>query len=200
MSEADFVARSRPWDRYATDYRALVMLARARGWPVIASNVPRPIASAVSRKGLAELDTLPPGSRVWAARDISCPHDAYYARFAEEMKGHSAGGGPPTATDQAQMLATTDHFYEAQCVKDETMGESISRALARAGDDAIVVHFDGAFHSDFRQGTVARALRRNPGIRSLVITAVPSSDPWSASIGENASRADYLIFTRKPAP
>ena len=68
MSEADFLAKSRPWDRYATDYRALVMLARARGWPVIASNVPRPIASAVSRKGLAALDTLPPTSRAWAAR------------------------------------------------------------------------------------------------------------------------------------
>ena len=114
------------------------------------------------------------------------------------MKGHSAGGGPPTATDQAQMLAMTDRFYEAQCVKDETMGESIAQALARAGDDAIVVHFDGAFHSDFRQGTVARALRRSPNIRSLVITAVPAADPWSASIGDNAPRADYLIFTRRP--
>ena len=200
MSEADFLAKSRPWDRYATDYRPLVVLARARGWPVIASNIPRPIASAVSRQGLAALDTLPATSRAWAARDISCPHDDYYARFAEEMKGHSAGGGPPTASDPAQMQALTDRFYEAQCVKDETMGESIARALERAGEHAIVVHFDGAFHSDFRQGTVARTLRRSPSIRSLVITAVPTSDPSSASIGDNAIRADYVVFTRKSVP
>jgi uncharacterized iron-regulated protein len=200
MTEADFLAKSRPWERYATDYRALVMLARARGWPVVASNVPRPIASAVSRNGLAALDTLPATSRAWAARDISCPHDAYYARFADEMKGHSAGGGPPTATDPAQMLAMTDRFYEAQCVKDETMGESIAQALVRGGEDAIVVHFDGAFHSDYRQGTVARTMRRVPNLRSLVITAVPTPDPSSAPIGDNAMRADYVIFTRKNAP
>jgi uncharacterized iron-regulated protein len=200
MSETEFLAKARPWDRYVTDYRPLVVLARARGWPVIASNIPRPIASAVSRQGLAVLDTLPAAPRSWVARDISCPHDAYYARFAEEMKGHSAGGGPPTASDPAQMQAMTDRFYEAQCVKDETMGESIARALARAGDDAIVVHVDGAFHSDFREGTVARTLRRSPTIHSLVITAIPTSDPSNASIDDNVRRADYLIFTRRSVP
>src|SRR5205823_13287665 len=101
IPESEFLARSRPWDRYATDYRALVQLARARGWPVLAANVPRPIASAVSRKGLAALDTLPAASRAWVAREISCPHDAYFDRFAESMKTHSAGGGPATATDTA---------------------------------------------------------------------------------------------------
>jgi uncharacterized iron-regulated protein len=197
MSEADFLATSRPWPAYATDYRPLIMLARARGWPVIAANVPRPIASAVSRKGLAALDTLSPASRSWAAREFSCPHDAYYTRFAAEMTGHSAGGGPPTATDSVQMAAMTDRFYEAQCVKDETMGESIARALARAGSDGIVVHFNGAFHTDFRQGTAARALRRATGARVVVITAVPSSDPLTAPMGDALVRADYVIFTKK---
>lgn len=200
VSEAEFLAKSRPWERYATDYRALVMLARVRGWPVVAANVPRPIASAVSRKGLAVLDTLSVTSRALAARDISCPHDAYYTRFAQEMTGHSAGTGPATASDVAQMLAMTDRFYEAQCVKDETMGESIARALSRAGEDAIVVHFNGAFHSDYRQGTVARTMRRLPNRRALVITAVPTTDPSGAPSGDNALRADYVIFTRKGAP
>src|ERR1043166_3754058 len=49
LGEADFLAQSRPWERYATDYRPMVQLARARGWPVVAANVPRPMASAVSR-------------------------------------------------------------------------------------------------------------------------------------------------------
>jgi uncharacterized iron-regulated protein len=196
MSEADFLATSRPWDRYATDYRPLVMLARARGWPVVASNVPRSIASAVSRRGLTALDTLPETSRVWAARNISCPHDAYYARFADEMKGHPAGG-PPPAMDPTQIPARVDRFYDAQCVRDETMAESIYEALAKAGEGAIIVHFNGAFHSDYRQGTVARALRHSPNMRSLVITVVPTVDPSSASIADNAPRADYVIFTRK---
>lgn len=200
LSEAEFLTKSRPWDRYATDYRGLVMLARARGWRVVAANVPRPIANAVSRKGLSAIDTLSPASRAWAAAQFVCAHDAYYARFAQEMTGHGAGGGPPTASDTAQMAAMTDRFYDAQCVKDETMAESIVRALERAGGDAIVVHFNGAFHSDYRQGTVMRVARRLPDLRRLVITAVPTASPASEPMGDNARRADYVIFTRKGAP
>ena len=198
MSEADFLARSRPWDRYATDYRGLVMLARARGWRVVAANVPRPIASAIGRKGLAAIDTLPPSSRTWLADTFSCPNDAYYTRFAQEMTGHSAGGGPPTAADSAGMLAMTQRFYEAQCIKDETMAESIVRALGHPGGERIVVHFNGSFHSDYGQGTAQRVSRRFPDVRRLLITAVPVIDPATAALGEHGARADYVIFTRAP--
>jgi len=116
------------------------------------------------------------------------------------MTGHSAGGGPPTAADTAQTTAMTDRFYEAQCVKDETMAESIVRAFERLGGNAIVVHFNGAFHSDYRQGTVMRVARRLPELRRIVITAVPMDSPASEPIGDNARRADYVIFTRKSAP
>jgi uncharacterized iron-regulated protein len=188
MSEADFLAKSRPWDRYATDYRPLVVLARARGWPVVAANVPRPIASAVGRKGLAALDSLPPASRAHAARDNNCLHDRYYDLFVEQMQGHTM---PDTGM--------VGRFYAAQCVKDETMGESVANALARAGGDAIVVHFDGSFHSDNGLGTVARALRRAPNAKHVIITAVPVADPVSAKTAEYAQRADFVIFTQKPA-
>ena len=193
ISEVDFVAKSRPWPRYETDYRPLVILARARGWPVIAANVPRPIASAVSKGGLSAIDTLSRDARSWAAASFMCVHDAYYTRFAREMTGHSAGGGPPTATDPAQMLQMTDRFFEAQCVKDETMAESISEAVARdestgtrigSESEPIVVHFTGSFHSDYRQGTVQRTLRRRPGLRTFVITAIPSTDPATEPLGD----------------
>ncbi len=197
ISEGDFLARSRPWERYTTDYRAMVELAHARGWPVVASNVPRRIASAVSRKGLAVLDTLAATERAFAARENSCPRDAYYDRFAESMKGHSAGGGPPTAADSAAMRAMTDRFYEAQCVKDEAMAESIVAARAKA-PGAIVFHVDGAFHSDFGLGTAARVRRRDPGARTVVLTAIPVDDPATASPAEHAARGDFVIVTRKP--
>jgi len=99
IPETEFIAKSRPWDRYVTDYRPMVELAKARGWPVIAANVPRPMASAVGRKALAALDTLTPTERGWAARDIQCPDDAYRARFMEDMKGHSAGGAASSPGD-----------------------------------------------------------------------------------------------------
>jgi len=200
IAETDFLARSHPWDRYTTDYRALIELARARGWPVIGANVPRGYATAVSHAGMAALDSLAAASRALAARDLVCPHDAYYGRFAEEMKGHSAGGGPPTAGDTADARAVTDRFYEAQCLKDETMGESITAGLARAGKGAIVVHFDGSFHSDFGQGAAARARRRAPNAKIIVLTAVSVDDPAHADAAAYAARGDYVILTRKSPP
>lgn len=197
ITEAAFLEKARPWDRYPTDYRPLMLLARARGWLVVAADAPRPIAAAVSHRGLAALDSLPAASRAWVAGELSCPHDAYYTRFADAMSDHSAGGGPPTPADAAQARAMIDRFYLAQCVKDETMGESIARAYSRAGEDAIVVHFNGAFHTDYGQGTAARARRRLPEARSLVITAVPSDDPIAERVDDAATRADYIIFTRK---
>jgi uncharacterized iron-regulated protein len=197
LSESDFLARSRPWPRYATDYRPLVELAKARGWPVIASNIPRPMASAVGRKGLVGLDTLSPAERLHAAREIVCPKDDYHARFMEQMQGHGAGA-PPGAGDTLP-TAMAERFYLAQCVKDETMAESIVEARRRAPRNAIVVHVNGAFHSDYGQGTVDRVLRREPGWKVALVTAIPSPDPGSVPIAPLSGRADVVVLTRAPA-
>jgi len=198
MSEGDFLAKSRPWERYTTDYRAMVELARARGWTVVAANVPRRHASTVSRKGIGAIDSLPAGERGEVARELQCPRDdQYYARFAESMRGHSAGSGPASATDSATMRSMTNRFYEAQCVKDETMAESIVAALAKESG-AVVLHVDGAFHSDFGLGTAARVKRRLTGVRTLVLSAIPVSDPASATFSEYADRGDVIVLTRKP--
>ena len=196
ISENDFIAKSRPWDRYVTDYRPMVELAKEKGWPVVASNIPRPMASAVGRKALAALDTLTPAERAWAARDIQCPDDAYRARFMETMRGHSNGNAAPSPGDTLSTAVAT-RFYQAQCIKDETMAESIVDARTRAPRNAIVVHYDGAFHSDYRQGTVDRVRRRAPNTRLAVVTAVPVVDPPAATLADHAGRADFIIFTKR---
>lgn len=199
ISEKNFLDGARPWDRYATDYRPMVELARVHGWPVIAGNVPRRIASAVSRRGLAVLDTMNKTDRAYAAAQNMCPKDkdTYYLKFAQSMTGHSAGGGPPTAGDAAAMAKMTDLFYEAQCVKDETMGESIANAMAK-WPGRLVYQVDGAFHSDAGLGTAARVKRRVPSAKTVVLTGVPVKDLATADPKEHADRADYLLFTRAP--
>jgi uncharacterized iron-regulated protein len=196
VSERDFLARSRPWERYSTDYRRLIELARERKWRVVAANVPRPLASAIGRKGLAALDTLTSKERTYAARENSCPRDDYHARFMESMQSHSSGSGPSRASDSLP-TAMAERFYLAQCVKDETMAESIVDARSAASRDAIVVHFDGAFHSDYSQGTVARVKRRQPGWSLAVVSAVPVPDPAVAPIVTRSGQADFIIFTRR---
>ena len=199
LSEKDFLAGSRPWDRYTTDYRAMVELSRIRGWPVVAANVPRRIAGAVGRKGLAVLDTMSATDRAYAAKQHICPKDAYYANFVETMSGmagHGAGGAQLSAADVAAATARTDRFYEAQCVKDETMGESVADALMKAGNGAVVFHVDGAFHSDFGLGTAERTRRRAPSASTLVITAVPLTDLATAKGADYKRRGDFVLFTR----
>ena len=131
-TEAEFLARTRPWPNYATAYRPLVELARAHHWPVIAANVPRPLASAVGRKGLVALDSLSATQRLTAARENVCPMDDYHARFMDEMHAHSTGSGGAAEPGDSLPTAMAERFYVAQCVKDETMAESIVRAKQSA--------------------------------------------------------------------
>ncbi len=197
ITEAEFLARSRPWPRYATDYRALIELAKSRGWRVVAANVPRPLASAVGRTGLGVLDTMTAAGRTLAARELSCPDDDYRARFLEQMRSHSPGSGAVPQPGDTLPTAVAERFYLAQCVKDETMAESIVEALRSAPRNAIAVHFNGAFHSDYGQGVVDRVRRREPRWELAVVTAVPVQDPAAAPAAPQGSRADFVIFTRR---
>ena len=193
-TEEAFLAGSRPWPRYATDYRPLVELARSRGWPVVAGNVPRRIAAGVSRAGLDTLAALPEAERAWAAAERECPRDAYHALFAEQMQAHPM---PGTAEEQS---AAVDRFYAAQCLKDETMAESVVRSLERHGPGALVVHFNGAFHTDRRLGIVPRVQRRAPSARVVVVSAVPVADLDRVDPAEFRDRGDFVLFTRRPSP
>ncbi len=95
IGHEEFLARSRPWSAYMTDYHPLVELAKARGWPVVAANVPRPLASAVGRVGLAALDTLSAAERAirGAGDRLSrrCLSRALHGRDAHPQRGRRRG-------------------------------------------------------------------------------------------------------------
>src|SRR5690606_2583432 len=121
----------------------LVEIARSSGWPVIAANVPRAHASAVAKGGLAALDALTSAERLHVARDLECPFDAYFERFADAMNRHPMPGAEKQSDEERR--ATSERYYFAQCVKDETMAESIVREVEREGrTPGPVVHYTGA--------------------------------------------------------
>jgi len=193
IDEAAFLEDSRPWKNYPGDYKPLVELARERRWPVIAANVPKALASAVAKAGLDALQSLTPEQKAWIPADISCPKDAYFERFVKTMGGHPAGEGPDAVAKQAAMV---ERYYYSQCLKDEAMGEAVARAAKGPGEGPLVVHYNGAFHSDFALGAAERAKRRLPGSRVAVITMLPvASVDGLAPTGEDRKRADYLVYT-----
>ena len=205
--EASFLRNSRPWPNYADDYRPLVELAKLLQWPVIAADIPRPLAAVVSHGGLQALDTINRTVRTeQIAADISCPHDDYFKLFSEVMGDGSHGdatGGKPANADSVKAAAVVaaamiERFYQAQCVKDETMGESIARAYTTAkakGEGALVVHMNGSFHTDFALGTTQRTLSRVKDVKHVLISIVPVPNLDAIDAKRMRKRADYLVFT-----
>src|SRR5262245_11845053 len=193
INESEFLKVSRPWPNYATDYRPLVEFARTKGWPVIAANVPRKYASEVARGGTSVLDQLPQADRDAVAVAISAPKDDYFKRFAEAMGAHPIGtAGNKSELEEREMM---DRFYLAQCVKDDTMAESIARAYNRSMEPKpLIVHFNGAFHSDYRLGTAARVRTRLDKARVAVVSIVPQEQLDSIEAAEYRERGDYIVF------
>ena len=195
VEEEDFLQAARPWPRYQSDYKPLVDFAIGKSWPVIAANVPRPIAAEVAKGGLAVLAAKTVDERKLFAADLACPATGdYFKRFAEAMGDHPGA-------DEATTRQTTERYYQSQCVKDETMAESIAQAVAAndaAGQKRIIVHYNGAFHSDFGQGTVERTRRRLRDKRIVVISVLPVGDLDAISPnGDERKRGDYLVYTAK---
>jgi hypothetical protein len=65
---------------------------------------------------------------------LQCPHCHHFDRFAEQMGGgsHQAGSSSAAGPD-----TTTERYYWAQCVKDETMASRLRRrSRSRRGDSA----------------------------------------------------------------
>ena len=194
-TESAFLASARPWPRYATDYRASVEFARDHHIPLVASNVPRRLAAEVAKSGLAALQGVG-ADRTLVAADLQCPLAGdYYDRFIKAMTDHTASETTPSA----DAAAKTDRYYLAQCVKDETMGESIAAAVTKAADrHAVLVHYNGTFHSDYAEGAAGTTRRRLPARRVVVVSIVPVSDlDVVKPVDDDLKRADYLVYTVK---
>ncbi len=194
ISEQDFLKNSRPWPRYATDYKPLIEFAKAKGWRVIAGNVPRRYASQVSKAGLSAPDKLPSNERGFVAKELTCPPDDYFKKFNESMSEHPGDKNSGMPKMDAAMI---ERMYQAQCVKDETMGESIANAL-QTSPAALVIHYNGAFHSDYRLGTAARVQRRTPKSKIKIVSAIPVENLDDLKGDAERKRGDYLLFTLKP--
>jgi uncharacterized iron-regulated protein len=190
ISEEAFLKGSRPWPNYPGDYRPLIEFAKAHRWRVVAANVPRKLASSVATGGLDAVSHLPDSVRAWAAADFGCPtNDDYFARFGQAMAEHPMGPGGPTI----------ENMYRAQCVKDETMAESIVRARSDAAAP-LVIQYNGDFHSDFGEGTAERVKRRLPKARMMVISAIPVPKLDSVDAKAMRRQGDWLLFVLGPRP
>jgi len=187
IDEEVFLSKTRPWNNYATAYRPLVEFAKEHRFPVIAMNVPRRYAAVVARSGIQGLEALNPDEKKWIAKEVKPLNDEYRKRFVSLMTGRHKPG--PMA------MMTPQKMYEAQCLKDDTMAESIDSFLDEHSSTRIV-SYQGAFHSDFRLGIVKKLLMLRPDLNITVVSVVPVEDPETVDRAEHAGRGDIIVFVK----
>ena len=156
-----FEAECRLWDNYSTDYEPLVYYAKANHLPVIATNVPRRYASVVKDHGLSFLDSLSV-----EAKSYLPPLPIKYVKN-EEAK---AGFEMMKLMSGKAKNANADFMSQAQAIKDATMAWHIAQTLKQRGGH--LVHFNGAYHSDARNGIIPYLLQYRPGTTTCVVRSV----------------------------
>ncbi|HRX76943.1 MAG TPA: ChaN family lipoprotein, partial [Candidatus Cloacimonadota bacterium] len=166
ITEDEFIELSRVWPGYEQDYRPLIMYAKEHQLPVVAANVPTNYSGQVTRNSWDFIADLPESERRLIASEFSAPQDAYYDAFMQTMQTIGGHHIDPQSLE---------YYYQAQCLKDDTMAESIYIALDYY-KKARILHFNGAFHSQGFLGTVSRLQQRLPKLKIAVITPVRVAD------------------------
>ena len=183
ISEQHFLASSRPWGNYATDYKPLVEHAKEKKLPVIAANAPRRYVNMVSRGGRAKLDSLSDEAKDWLAPlPYGDPSPAYANKFKALM-------GP-----SAEARMGIDNILSSQSLWDATMAYWISRGL-KEHKNALVVHLNGGFHTENRLGTVEHLLRYRKNTRVIVVTMRYEDDFKTFDPAKHSALGDYIILT-----
>ncbi|HNX00421.1 MAG TPA: ChaN family lipoprotein [Candidatus Cloacimonadota bacterium] len=160
----EFGKNARLWPNYETDYKPIIDYAKLHSLHVIAANIPRRYATMVSRNGITCLDTLSAHDKAWIAKKPVVLDDAYKEKFLSTMQGTMAGpNGMPGKNN------LMDNMYAAQCIKDDTMAESIHNYLVQ-NPGTRIIHYNGDFHSAEHLGTAQKLALMDPKLKIAVIT------------------------------
>lgn len=182
LSKENFLAASRPWPNYGTDYAPLVNFAKEKKMPVIAANVPRFLAAHVAKNN-ASTEGVETQYQQWLPKHTYAPEGAYKDKFYAQMSSPAAPMKMPP-----QRLAAV---YAAQCLKDDKMAESIA-AFADAHQNMQILHINGCFHSDAHLGTAQKLEALRPELKIAVITPLERKQKGEKPAG------DFVVwFDRK---
>lgn len=174
LSAKGLDSSARLWSNYKTDYAPLVLFAKEKKAPFVATNIPRKYASLVSKKGFEALDTIPETAKAWMA-PLPMDYDSTlpgYVNMVKMMGGHGGSNMP-----------------KAQASKDATMAYFILKNI-RPG--TLFIHFNGAYHSENYDGINWYLKKNRPELRIVTITTVSQKDIRKL-LEENKNKADYII-------
>ncbi len=165
---------ARLWPNHKTDYQPLLDFAKTHNLPFIATNVPRRYARQVYMGGFEALDALPTEEKAWLA-PLPVAFDSTLPSYVAMLDmGHGHG---------------SMNMVRAQALKDATMAYSILRNWQPG---KLFIHYNGSYHSDFKEGIVWYVRQSLPDIRIATITTVTQED-LSSLEEAHKGKADFIL-------
>ena len=166
------------WGNFQTDYKPLLDFAKEKQLRFIATNIPRRYASMIYKMGIDALTKLSPDALEMIGPDLEKHFDPTakaYAEMAEKMGGHVPKNMLNMQLSQASKDATMAHFI-----------------LLNVEDGKLLLHFNGAYHSDDFESINYMLKRKNPSLKIVTISNVKQDDV-SEIEEENLGKADFIL-------
>lgn len=171
---------ARIWPNYKTDYKPLLEFAEKNKLKFVAANIPRRYASMVYKKGLESLNELPKESKKYIAPlPIKYDPELNCYKSMLEMSGMHSG-----------MQKGMKNLPKSQAIKDATMAYFINKNLHKGSK---LIHFNGAYHSDYKEGTVWYLQKLNKNLNIVNITTATSDNDDLKINDSELKRADFII-------
>lgn len=179
LTPEDFVRQTQSTAQ-ATVYAPVIAAVRDLGGTLLPTNLSRAEKSPVTQGGISALDPtlLPPG--------YAAGGDNYRTRFTEAMGDHVP----------ANKIA---NYFDAQCLTDDVMAYSLEEGRG------LKFLIAGSFHTDYRDGAVARLKIRQAMQIIKSVTIVDASDFKEADLipllvdARWGALADFVIFVNEPS-
>jgi len=167
------------WSNYKTDYKPLLDFAKDSSLRFIATNIPRRYASMINKTGIDALKELSPEALALIGPYLEKYFDPTvkaYAEMADMMGEHVPDNMLNIQTAQASKDATMAHF-----------------SIENFNQGDLLFHFEGSYHSNYKQGIIWWINKIQPGLNIKSITTVMQSEWDKMTDTEIATIANYII-------
>lgn len=179
IKQKNFEDEVKLWDNYQTDYKPLVEFAKEKGLKFVATNIPRRYASMVASGGLEVLDSLSQEAKKYMA-PLPIEFDPSVPCYKKMMEMGGMGGNSHMTTN----------IPKAQAVKDATMAYFILQNMKK---DYTFIHYNGAFHSDYSEAILWYAKKKNPALKTVVVS-VSEIDDLTNPAAEDLDKGQFTIL------
>lgn len=178
ISSGRYEAECRLWPNYKNDYKPLVEFAKEKKLKFVAANVPRRYASLVSKKGFEGLYDLSSIAQSFLP-PLPIEYDPELPCYKDMM---SMGG-------EGMPAHVTANLPKAQALKDATMAFFTMKEFVTG---KLVLHFNGAYHSQNHEGIIWYINKMVPGLNIQVIHTVTQEDVHLLE-EDNKNLGDYIL-------